>query len=152
MVRFAPPDPHPESYDRLRDALTLLEEVPADGVEPLGFRVVWQLVSVLGFEPSLGACVRDGLEIAEGGMAFSTREGGALCPTCAAAHGATRLPEQARADLAALLDPEAPLPVLDRRHAESHRRLLGRYIRYHLAEGAELPALEFWLTRPWKAA
>ncbi len=152
MVRFAPPDPHPESYDRLRDALALLEEVPAEWVESLGFRVVWQLVSVLGFEPSLDACVRDGLAIAQGGMAFSTREGGALCPTCAAAHGATRLPQQARADLAALLDPESPLPVLDRRHAESHRRLLARYIRYHLAEGAELPALEFWLTRPWKAA
>jgi DNA repair protein RecO (recombination protein O) len=152
MVRFAPPDPHPESYDRFRDALTLLEDVTAEWVEALGFRVVWQLVSVLGFEPSLDACVRDGLEIAEGGLAFSTREGGALCPTCAAEHGATRLPEQARADLAALLDPDAPLPVLDRRHAESHRRLLARYIRYHLAEGAELPALEFWLARPWKAA
>lgn len=152
MVRFAPPDPHPESYDRLRQALALLEDAPGAAVESLGFRVVWQLVSVLGFEPSLDACVRDGLEIAEGEMAFSTREGGALCPACAAAHGATRLPEGARADLAALLDPGAPLPALDRRHAESHRRLLGRYIRYHLAEGAELPALEFWLTRPWKAA
>ena len=85
-------------------------------------------------------------------MAFSTREGGALCPACAAAHGATRLPRQARADLVALLDPGAPLPALDRRHAESHRRLLARYIRYHLAEGADLPALEFWLARPWKAA
>ena len=100
---------------------------------------------MLGFEPSLDACVRDGLEITEGALPFSTREGGALCPACAAAQGATRLPEQARADLAALLDPDAPLPVLDRRHAESHRRLLARYIRYHLAEGAELPALEFWL-------
>jgi DNA repair protein RecO (recombination protein O) len=152
MVRFAPPDPHPESYDRLRDALAVLEDVPAEWVESLGFRVVWRLVSVLGFEPSLDACVRDGLEIAEGRMAFSTREGGALCPACAAANGVTHLPEQARTDLVALLDPEAPLPALDRRHAESHRRLLARYIRYHLAEGAELPALEFWLTRPWKAA
>jgi DNA repair protein RecO (recombination protein O) len=152
MVRFAPPDPHPESYDRFRNALALLEGVPAERVEALGFRVVWQLVSVLGFEPSLDACVRDGLEITDGELAFSTREGGALCPACAAAQETTRLPEQARADLAALLDPDAALPVLDRRHAESHRRLLARYIRYHLAEGAELPALEFWLTRPWKAA
>jgi DNA repair protein RecO (recombination protein O) len=152
MVRFAPPDPHPESYDRFCDALTLLEEAPARDVEALGFRLVWQLVSVLGFEPALDACVRDGGELGPGDLAFSTREGGALCPTCAAGHGATRLPEQARADLGALLDPDAPLPTLDRRHAESHRRLLGRYIRYHLAEGADLPALEFWLTRPWKAA
>ena len=33
-----------------------------------------------------------------------------------------------------------------------HRRLLARYIRYHLGEGAELPALEFWTQRPWVAA
>jgi DNA repair protein RecO (recombination protein O) len=152
MVRFAPPDPHPESYDRFRDALALLEEIPSGRVEALGFRVVWQLVSVLGFEPALDACVRDGAEVGQGELAFSTREGGALCAACAAGDGATRLPERARADLTALLDPDAPLPALDRRHAEAHRRLLGRYIRYHLAEGADLPALEFWLTRPWKAA
>nr|MBA3259989.1 hypothetical protein [Gemmatimonadales bacterium] len=69
-----------------------------------------------------------------------------------AQHGATQLPAAARADLAALLDPDAALPALDVRHAESHRRLLARYIRYHLGEGAELPALEFWLRRPWRAA
>lgn len=153
MLRFAPADPHPESYDLLREALGLLEIAPDHELEPLGFRVLWQLVSVLGFAPALESCVRDGTPLPEaGGLAFSTREGGALCPACAAGHGATHLPEDARADLAALLDAGALLPRLDRRHAESHRRLLARYIRYHLGEGAELPALEFWLRRPWMAA
>jgi hypothetical protein len=97
--------------------------------------------------------VRDGRPLPdEGGLAFSTREGGALCPTCAAGHGATQLPPDARADLSALLDAGAVLPQLDRRHAEAHRRLLARYIRFHLGEGAELPALDFWLRRPWMAA
>jgi DNA repair protein RecO len=153
MLRFAPADPHPESYDLLRESLGLLEVAPVPELEPLGFRALWQLVSALGFAPALEACVRDGTPLpAEGGLAFSTREGGALCPECAAGHGATRLPSNARADLGVLLDPAAPLPRLDRRHAESHRRLLARYIRYHLGEGAELPALEFWLRRPWMAA
>ncbi|HEX2220681.1 MAG TPA: DNA repair protein RecO [Gemmatimonadales bacterium] len=153
MLRFAPADPHPESYDLLREALSLLEIAPASEQEPLGFRVLWQLVSALGFAPELEACVRDGTPLpGEGGVAFSTSEGGALCPTCAAGHGATQLPADARADLGALLDACAALPRLDRRHAESHRRLLARYIRYHLGEGAELPALEFWLRRPWMAA
>ncbi len=153
MLRFAPADPHPESYDLLRDALGLLEIAPVPELECLGFRVLWQLVSALGFAPALEACVRDGTPLPEeGGLAFSTREGGALCPACAAGHGATHLPAEARADLSALLDPGALLPALDRRHAESHRRLLARYIRYHLGEGAELPALEFWLRRPWMAA
>jgi hypothetical protein len=51
--------------------------------------------------------------------------------------------------LVALLNPEVPLPLLDEKHGAAHRRLLARYIRYHLAEGAELPGLEFWSHRPW---
>ena len=153
MLRFAPADRHPESYDLLREALTLLETAPGPVQEALGFRVLWQLVSALGFAPELEACVRDGTPLpVDGGLAFSTREGGALCPACAPGQGATQLPPDARSDLGALLDAGATLPQLDPRHAESHRRLLARYIRYHLGEGAELPALEFWLRRPWMAA
>jgi recombinational DNA repair protein (RecF pathway) len=111
------------------------------------------MVSVLGFEPSMEACVIDGTPLSGGGpLAFNTREGGALCSNCAALHGATQLPEQARADLAALMDSDVPLPELDAKHGAAHRRLLARYIRYHLGEGAELPALEFWTQRPWVAA
>ena len=125
-----------------------MEEVDASG-----FRMLWLLVSVLGFAPSLDSCARDGAVLPDtGGLPFNTREGGALCLACAAEHGATQLPPDARTDLEALLDPGAELPVLDARHAESHRRLLARYIRHHLGEGAELPALDFWLRRPWRAA
>jgi len=153
MIHFAPADPHPESYDLFRDALDALETAPVRDVDALGFRVLWHLVSVLGFAPSLDACVRDGTLLpVEGALPFSTREGGALCPACAAQHGATRLPAAARADLAALLDPDATLPPLDERHGAAHRRLLARYVRYHLGEGAELPALDFWLRRHWVTA
>jgi DNA repair protein RecO (recombination protein O) len=153
MLRFAPPDPHPDSFDVLRHALEELERAPAFSVEALGYRLLWQLVSVLGFAPSLEACVVDGTPLPPAGpLPFSTRDGGALCPACAAQQGATQLPEQARTDLLALLDLGAELPVLDPKHGAAHRRLLARYIRYHLAEGAELPALEFWTQRPWVAA
>ena len=118
-------------------------------VEALGFRVLWHLVSVLGFAPSLDACVRDGTLLPDdGALPFSTREGGALCPACAAEHGATQLPADARADLAALLDPDAALPTLDDRHGAAHRRLLARYVRYHLAEGAELPGARLLASPP----
>jgi DNA repair protein RecO (recombination protein O) len=153
MLRFAPPDPHPESYDLFRHSLLGLESVDADELDAMGFRLLWHLVSVLGFAPSLDACVRDGALLPDqGALPFSTREGGALCPGCAAQHGATELPAQDRSDLMALLDPDAALPALDARHGAAHRRLLARYVRYHLAEGAELPALDFWLRRPWVAA
>jgi DNA repair protein RecO (recombination protein O) len=152
MLRFAPPDPHPDSFDLLRHALEDLEKAPAPSVEALGYRLLWRLVSLLGFAPSLDACVIDGTPLPPSGqLPFSTRDGGALCPTCAAQHGATQLPNQARADLVALLDTESALPVFDPKHGAAHRRLLARYIRYHLAEGAELPALEFWTQRPWVA-
>jgi DNA repair protein RecO (recombination protein O) len=152
-LRFAPPDPHPESFDVLQQALAELEAAPSDQLSPLGFRLLWRLVSVLGFAPSVDACVIDGVPLdAGGGLPFSTRDGGALCPSCAGHRGATTLARQDRADLMALLDPRAALPVLDSKHGAAHRRLLARYIRYHLAEGAELPALEFWLQRPWAVA
>jgi DNA repair protein RecO (recombination protein O) len=153
MLRFAPADPHPESFDLFRNALARLETAPTQEVEALGFRSLWHLVSVLGFAPSVGACIRDGTRLPDAGpLAFNTREGGALCSACAAQLGASQLPEQARADLLALLDPDAPLPVLDEKHAAAHRRLLARYIRHHLAEEADLPALEFWTRRAWVAA
>jgi len=152
MLRFAPPDPHPDSFDLLRHALEQLECAAPASVEALGYRLLWQMVSVLGFEPSLDACVIDGVALPPGPLAFSTREGGALCEVCAAQHGATQLPDNARADLVALMDPGTVLPSFDEKHGAAHRRLLGRYIRYHLAEGAELPALEFWTHRPWAAA
>jgi DNA repair protein RecO (recombination protein O) len=153
MLRFAPPDAHPASFELLSGTLRELESVSAAAIGALALRSIWQLVSVLGFAPSLHACVHDGAPIPPGGdLPFSAREGGALCPACAGPHGATRLPPQARADLEALLRPEAPLPALDARHATAHRRLLSRYVRYHLGEGAELPALEFWTRRQWAAA
>jgi DNA repair protein RecO (recombination protein O) len=152
MLRFAPSDPHPESFEGLQQSLAALEAATAD-LEPLGLRLLWHLVSVLGFAPSVDACVIDGVLLpAEGPLPFSTRDGGALCANCAAQRGATQLPAQDRADLVSLLDSTAALPTLDARHGAAHRRLLARYIRYHLAEGAELPALEFWMQRRWAAA
>ena len=151
MLRFAPPDPHPESFDMLRDSLGVLESASAESVEALGLRLLWSQVAVLGFAPSLEACVLDGVAVPAGPLQFSAGDGGALCAACAAQHGATHIPEDARSDLEHLLDPGATLPSLDGRHAAAHRRLLARYIRYHLAEGADLPALEFWMRRPWEA-
>jgi DNA repair protein RecO (recombination protein O) len=153
MLRLAPPDPHPESFELLQQALAELESCPAEALEPLGFRLLWRLIAVLGFAPSIDACVIDGVLLPpEGPLPFSTRDGGALCAGCAAQRGAAQLPPGDRADLLALLDPEAELPTLDPRHGAAHRRLLARYIRHHLAEGAELPALEFWTQRSWAAA
>lgn len=153
MLRFAPPEPHPESFAVLRDSLGILESSPAEVIDALGVRLVWQLVSSLGFAPALDACVRDSAPLPESGsVAFSTREGGALCGRCASQLEATRIPAAGRTALAALVDPGADLPDLDSKHAAAHRRLAARFVRFHLGEGAALPALDFWERRPWVAA
>lgn len=152
MLRFAPANPHPTSYDLFRDALAVIEAAPAIAVEPLGLRALWRLVSVLGFAPALFACARDGVAVPpDVSASFSAQDGGVLCPTCARGTVGAELNPADRADLAAFVDFEASLPPLDERHLAAHRRLLERYIRHHLGEGAALPALAFWLTRSWAA-
>ena len=61
------------------------------------------------------------------------------------------LPHSAVDILRQLLDPHVAFPLLDPRHAAAHRRLLSRYLRHHVGEGAPLPALEFWGTHAWAA-
>ena len=63
MLRFAPADPHPESFDMLRDSLGALESAPPESVDALGLRLLWRQVAVLGFAPSLEACVLDGVTV-----------------------------------------------------------------------------------------
>src|SRR5439155_20161570 len=82
---------------------------------------------------------------------FSVADGGALCARCApaAGHAPSRLPPRAYRDLVALNDPRADLPLLDRPHAAAHRRLVARFVRYHLGDAGPLSALDFWERRPW---
>lgn len=153
MLRFAPASAHPASFELLRDALALLEAAPAAAVEPLGLRALWRMVVVLGFAPVLTGCARDGAPVdVTRPLAFSFRDGGVLCPRCERGAETARLRPEDQSDLAAFLDPAAALPSLDERHLAAHRRLFERYVRYHLGDGAELPALEFWLGRSWAAA
>lgn len=152
MLRLAPATRHSQSYDLFRDALEILEAAPAPAVEPLGLRALWRLVAVLGFSPTLTACARDGVPVSDRGPAcFSPVDGGVLCASCANGVVGAVLAESDRRDLAAFLDSGSGLPSLDERHLAAHRRLLERYVRHHLAEGAALPALEFWVARSWTA-
>lgn len=152
MLHFSPQARQPESFDLLRDALMILEAAPALAVEPVALRSLWRMVAVLGFSPELAGCARCGGDPGTGGACFSPQDGGVLCGRCDRGTVGARLQGEDREALAAWLDPGAELPVLDDRHLAAHRRLLERYIRYHIGEGAVLPALTFWATRGWLAA
>jgi len=150
MLRFAPAASHPPSFDLLRGALNTLEVAPEVAVDPLALRMTWHLVSVLGFEPAMEQCARDGAAVSpDRPVMFSISDGGILCPGCAAGQAGPRLTPGDREALIALVDPASELPSLDQPHLAAHRRLLGRYIRYHLGDGSTLPALDFWERRPW---
>ena len=160
MVRMAPPAPLPAAYDSLVAGLDALVGAPIAEVEAAGVRAVWTLLSVLGFEPSLLRCVRDGTPVADDGspVAFSSAEGGVLCEACLRSNPpapppSARLPSQAWRDLCDLLDPAASLPRLDTAHAAAHRRLAARFARHHIDDpgsgSGTLPALEFWERRAW---
>lgn len=156
MLKMAPPAPLPAAYATLTTALDALAAAPPARADATALRALWLLLGVLGFEPSLTACVRDGSALASDGehpVAFSVGEGGVLCPRCtpAAAAPPTQLPVDAYYDLVALNDPAAPLPELAPAHAAAHRRLVARFVRYHLDEAGSLSALDFWERRAWGA-
>src|SRR5207253_8635707 len=63
MLKMAPPAPLPAAYDTLTAALDVLEAAAPERVDATALRAMWRLVAVLGFVPSLTACVRDGAAI-----------------------------------------------------------------------------------------
>jgi DNA repair protein RecO (recombination protein O) len=152
MIRFASGEGHPESFGILRDGLDAIDCARGEEVEAAGLRAIWTLVASLGFEPDLDSCVRCGSPVPEGGLLFDGGEGGALCSPCANGRSPARLSPGDRADLESLILVAAPLPGLSPKEAAAHRRLLARYIQYHMGEETRLPALEFWIRRPWDAA
>jgi DNA repair protein RecO (recombination protein O) len=152
MLRFAPHERQVELYEFFAHSLAVLEQVPADAVETVGLRAIWGLIKRLGFAPTLTACARDGspARLQNGTVAFSPAHGGVLCSSCARGVETSRLADRDLADLEILIHGHDDLPVLDGRHLAAHRRLLERYLRYHLAEGLALPALAFWSEPTWR--
>jgi len=152
VQRFVSTTPDADVFDSLTEGLARLEDAPLSIVEAEGIRALWQVLGILGFAPATEACVLDGTVVEGERFAFSASDGGALCPQCAHSRTAHWLERRDYEDLIALLDPDAPLPALDDRHATAHRRLLARFVQHQVAEGADLPALEFWLREPWVSA
>ncbi|HYK82716.1 MAG TPA: DNA repair protein RecO [Gemmatimonadales bacterium] len=152
MLKMAPPAPLPAAYDALTAALDALAAAPSARVDAAALRALWCLLAVLGFEPSLTSCVRDGTPFeltTPTPVPFSIAEGGVLCARCTPAEPPTRLPPEAYRDLVALNTPLAELPAFDCAHAAAHRRLVARFVRYHLGEAGPLSALDFWERRAW---
>jgi DNA repair protein RecO (recombination protein O) len=143
-TRFVPPAPNPDIYQQLHESVALLELAPPDATVVVGLRALWRLITELGVAPVLRRCARDSTALSDGTVAFSFRDGGFLCASCAASGSSTRLGADDRDALCSLIEPGGELPLLSRAQVAAHRRLLVRWVQSHLGE-TPMPALEYWL-------
>lgn len=144
VLRFAEAEPQPDVFDTLAQGLDALCREPPDRVPNAALAALWLEIAVLGFAPVVHACVRCSGALGEC-AAFSLPEGGLLCSRCGGRTAGT-LDRDDQAALAAFVSGAAPAPALPARHLAAHRRLLARFVRRHVADERELPALAFWET------
>jgi DNA repair protein RecO (recombination protein O) len=143
VLRFAEAEPQPEMFDVLAAGLAALCAAPGARVPYAALSALWREVAVLGFAPVVEACARCGGPLA-GTAQFSLPEAGLLCDRCGGpGHG---LDPADQAALVAFVSGDAGVPDLAPLHLAAHRRLLARFIRRHVADDRELPALAFWET------
>jgi DNA repair protein RecO (recombination protein O) len=151
-LKCAPADPHPGVFAAAAAGFDALEHAPPELAGSVALVACWGLVAALGFAPSLDRCAVCGAELGEGGgLAFAVVQGGALCATHRTGAGTANLGAADAAALRGLVEGRLPEPPLDARHEASHRRLLVGFVRHHLAEHRDLPAMAFWDAAEWTA-
>ena len=85
VLRLAPAERDDRLYASLRDGLDALSSASQLLAPSVAAGRIWQLVGVLGFEPSLERCLACGRTVSSGeGARFDTGEGGVRCLQCPA--------------------------------------------------------------------
>lgn len=136
VMRLAPEHRDDALYRALSDSLGSLHDRAVRGEDDGGLEHVWRLVSTLGFQPELEACISCGRAIGDERARFDFSAGGLYCTTCAPG-GPGLEPDELRALRALALGRPAPGP------AGRQGRWLADFIRYHMSEGANLKSLPF---------
>jgi DNA repair protein RecO (recombination protein O) len=143
VLRTGSEEPTEGLYDAVSHGLDRLQDAPDVGVEAAVLAVTWHVISLLGFEPGLDACIVCGADIPdEGDVSFDYSAGGLRCTPCAAGLPGRRIPARARVALLAFTRGE----VAEIAVTEGHWRLLTRYLEHHLLEGTPLRSLQFLAT------
>lgn len=140
VIRTGSEEPAPELFDAVRSALHRVREAEGAVLEPTLLAQAWYIVSLLGFEPALDACVACGRPLADDEDAsFDYAAGGVRCPDCARLVRGHTVPAAARRALQSLVRGE-PLPLP---RTTGHWKLLSRYLDHHVLEGGSLRSLAF---------
>ncbi|HKT09094.1 MAG TPA: DNA repair protein RecO [Gemmatimonadaceae bacterium] len=156
VLRFgAADDANQEMFDALADSLDRIAGCDPEHAGEAGLAGAWQMVSQLGFAPSLDACALCHDELGDNAAApFNHAAGGVMCANCARQYpGSRALPPNARTAIRAWCDARQsaadPLAVRDLR---AHQRLLREFLHHHVADGRVLNAFEVWELGAWSTA
>jgi len=156
VLRFgAADDTNEEMFDALADSLDRIAACEPEHAGEAGLAGAWQLVSQLGFAPSLDACALCHDELSDDAAApFNHAAGGVMCANCAPQFPGSRpLPPNARAAVRAWCEighsADATLAPPELR---AHQRLLREFLHYHVADGRALNAFEVWELGAWSTA
>ena len=141
-------------FDAVSGALDRLAAATGDAARDATLAGAWQIITALGFGPSLGECAECGAHIGESETALFTHSaGGILCRKCARlSPGGRKLPPAARLALINWMSGE---PVsLAESDARAHQRLLREFLDYHLHDGGgrALRAFDHWEGESYNAA
>ncbi|HSM08146.1 MAG TPA: DNA repair protein RecO [Gemmatimonadota bacterium] len=138
VMRVAPREADPGLFDFLVAALDELMEVPEPQVRGVAAARIWQLVALLGFGPSVAACVDCGRPPEAGRPArFDLAAGGLRCHRCPQV-GRYVGPDEVDA-LVRLASGDPSLTP-----SPAHLALLSEFIRWHAAEGSRIRSLDFF--------
>lgn len=156
VLRFgAADDTNEEMFDALANSLDRIAACEPERAGEAGLAGAWQLVSEMGFAPSLDACALCHDDVGGDAAApFNHAAGGVVCADCAAQYpGARALPPNARAAIGAWCNAGrgagAPLGP---RELRAHQRLLREFLHHHVADGRALNAFDVWELGAWSTA
>ena len=122
--------PNPDLFDTLLSSLYVLESGTDPEIAARHFEL--QLLSLLGYEPQVDACLRCGREIGRERIAFSPSLGGIVCKKCGTApNDAIWVPGAAASYVRALLRAE-PHKLNDMNIPRAARRDLARMLKWHI--------------------
>lgn len=138
VMRVAPREADPGLFDFLVGALDDLIAVSEAQVRGVAAARIWMLVALLGFGPSVAACVDCGRPPEPGRPArFDLAAGGLRCHRCPPV-GRYVGPDEVRALLTLAAGDPSATP------SAAHIELLSEFIRWHAAEGSRIRSLDFF--------
>ena len=140
VLLHAGPDPSPQVFERLTNALRRIEVEPRARIVGAVLAEGWLLVTALGYEPQIDLCVHCGRALGTSEVSrFDFAAGGVRCSDCAFEHSGPLVGPGARQQLVALLHGTAPETLGKPR---AHLQLLHDFVVYHISGSSPLKAFK----------